>query len=452
MKRNLRNLLFTIPGLVIGAVGASSCDKRGDGADPDRQPREEVCGPCGEIATGDFSISGDATLDGFFHAVGTLQTRDGQHQGGLRGNIMALAAVYGIDASGDITPRSSARSPRPIDGRRHGQRRWRRSRFATSRPAVQGRREPRGPGGGELRGQGQLRRQGRRRARSRSSAKAECKGGCDAECTGSAECAVDAPSVSCTGTCEGSCELDVAAKCTGTCHGTCSGNCSAKDAQRELRRYLRRGLQGKLRVRSAAAKCSGHLQRQVRVEVRRRQVRRRRPSAAAPATARAPVRCTGTATPPSASAKCDASADCQASRRPLRRSASLVCTPPELDHRLQAQGDRDRQRERAGDVRRAPVGSQGTRRRHPPGCAKLQLLVDGRATQRSCSSPLTGRRTSRASPRSTRSRSSTIPLGRIDCVGPCLQGRRSGSGEVIGTFTDTLTAQAKFVGYITTGA
>src|SRR5262245_26209556 len=93
MNRKLRGLLFTVPGIIIGAAGATSCDKLADAADG---IAGEICGPCGTIATGEFSVSGDAKLDGFFQAVGNLQNATASVQGDFEGNILALANVYGV--------------------------------------------------------------------------------------------------------------------------------------------------------------------------------------------------------------------------------------------------------------------------------------------------------------------------------------------------------------------
>src|SRR5690349_19949904 len=96
MNRKLRGLIFTIPGIILGAVGATSCNKIADAAGG---LADDVCGPCGTIASGDFSVSGDAQLDGFFQAVGNLQNATASIQGDFQANILALANLYGVDAS-----------------------------------------------------------------------------------------------------------------------------------------------------------------------------------------------------------------------------------------------------------------------------------------------------------------------------------------------------------------
>src|ERR1700742_1363972 len=96
MNRKLRGLIFTIPGIIIGAVGATSCNKIADAAN---DVVGDVCGPCGDVSKGDFSISGNAQIDGFFQAVGNLQNATLSVQGDFQAQVLALADVYGVDAS-----------------------------------------------------------------------------------------------------------------------------------------------------------------------------------------------------------------------------------------------------------------------------------------------------------------------------------------------------------------
>ena len=49
------------------------------------------------------TASGDAKIDGFFQAVGTLQDATASVTGDFQGNILALATVYGIDVKGGFT-------------------------------------------------------------------------------------------------------------------------------------------------------------------------------------------------------------------------------------------------------------------------------------------------------------------------------------------------------------
>src|ERR1043165_3700388 len=75
--RKLRGLFYTIPGIVIGAMGAQSCgnnalaDLGGDLA----KQCGLVCPGDGEhVADGNVSISGVASVDSFFSSVVRFQT------------------------------------------------------------------------------------------------------------------------------------------------------------------------------------------------------------------------------------------------------------------------------------------------------------------------------------------------------------------------------------------
>lgn len=133
----------------------------------------------------------------------------------------------------------------------------------------------------------------------------EIRGRCAASCTGT--CAVEVSGMcsgSCEGTCSGSCTgmcvgqcdgecsaRDATGMCTGSCSGTCNGTCSA-------------GCTGSCQgncVASASASCTGECRGSCSVEFEQ------------------PV-CTGTVTPPMASADCRAYCDAQVNVRP-------TCTP-----------------------------------------------------------------------------------------------------------------------------
>src|SRR5215470_7646073 len=93
MNRKLSSWNYlTVPALVIAGLGASGCDEA-------QKAAEEACGPCGEIAKGDVSISGDARIDAFFSAVGTLQTATDAIKADFDAQISALAALNDIDVS-----------------------------------------------------------------------------------------------------------------------------------------------------------------------------------------------------------------------------------------------------------------------------------------------------------------------------------------------------------------
>src|SRR5262245_13044885 len=85
-----KNKLGTI-GLLAGGLFAGIGITATQGCDAD-----DVCGPCGTIATGQLSIAGNAQLDGFFAAVASLQNASVSINGDFEANIVALAEVYGL--------------------------------------------------------------------------------------------------------------------------------------------------------------------------------------------------------------------------------------------------------------------------------------------------------------------------------------------------------------------
>src|SRR5689334_15675101 len=99
MNRKLRNLTYTVPGILIGAVAATNCNKVAQGI----PGADDICGPCGDITKGDVGISGDARLDGFFNALGTLNASTTAIKADFDANVSALASIYGVDASGGVT-------------------------------------------------------------------------------------------------------------------------------------------------------------------------------------------------------------------------------------------------------------------------------------------------------------------------------------------------------------
>jgi hypothetical protein len=73
------------------------------GCDHDDVPIDDastMCGPCGEVALGDATISGDARLDGFFKAVGTLGNAAATISGDFEDQLDQLAAAFEVDVVG----------------------------------------------------------------------------------------------------------------------------------------------------------------------------------------------------------------------------------------------------------------------------------------------------------------------------------------------------------------
>jgi hypothetical protein len=300
---------------LAGTTGIGGCDQA-------KSLSEDVCGPCGDIATGQLSISGMTQLDGVFTAVAQLKSATASIKGDFDANIQALGAVYGVaeaDANVDtVTAAIQADFDANLDG----------GIQVVYKPAechaslsvsVEAEAQCEVQGGctveadpGELSVQCQ----------------GSCSGSCDAECSGSLSCAVKTPTVACEGECEGSCQLDVAASCNGTCNGTCSGNCSATNADGQCAGTCDGDCQGTCEL-AARGSCGGTCHGTCYVE---------QGSAQCTGEFECSGSCSGSCTgscqgnfePPSVSADCEASADCHA-QASAQAQASLECTPPSLD-------------------------------------------------------------------------------------------------------------------------
>src|SRR5688572_28769590 len=110
MRKYLYGLVAIIVPTMLGATLTAGCaDENGNST----LPGGDVCGPCGTVIDGDVGISGDARLDGFFKALGTLNNATLTIQTDFEANIRALAAVYDVelgatidaDAVGDLVAR-----------------------------------------------------------------------------------------------------------------------------------------------------------------------------------------------------------------------------------------------------------------------------------------------------------------------------------------------------------
>jgi hypothetical protein len=443
MNRKLRGLFFAIPGILVGVVGSASCNKVADAL---AGASDALCGPCGTIATGDVSISGDARLDGFFAAVGTLNDAVTSIQGDFNANITALCALYNIDVSAGITGAVVDQLTAAIDA-------------DVKANASGGLKIDYQPPQCTANVNVAVKAEANCEAKANCDVQAnpgsvsveckgECSGGCDAECTGSAQCVAKAPSVVCSGSCSGSCEMDGTAACTGTCHGTCSGKCDGSCSATDATGKCTGTCDGKCDAQckgscelSGSAKCTGKCTGTCATD-----------SGGAKCAADAECHgscsgkcsggCTGQATPPSASAKCDASADCQASAS-AQGSASLDCTPPSLkiDFSVNAGVSADAQATfiaHMGEVKaRGAAIIQGA--------SKLKLLVQGDATL-GIKSPVDAIKASISGFASVDGLAKfKIPAARLTCAVTAFGDAASALTGVATKLGDTITAQGKFV-------
>ena len=344
--------------LVVGMFGfGGGCDDL-----------KEMCGPCGEVGLGDSTISGDARLDGFFKAVGTLGSATATIQGDFRAQLEELAAVFGVTGTADMDitalvaavkgsieaeisanvqgslrvkfepPKCSANVNVSVDAQ-------------ASCEAKAGCEVDAECSGGEV----------------SVSCEGTCSGGCSGNCSGSCSAKVDA---ACSGVCKGQCELDVAASCSGTCNGTCDGNCTLQDNAGNCKGECDGNCDGSCEVEGGAS-CSGTCHGECAVEA----------TATCEGTcegscdAECSGGCEGTATPPSCSvdADCEATADCQASAS-AQASASMECTPPSIavDFDFAAGVDATAQAEFIAKMETLRVKMMGI----VQGMFKLRALVD----------------------------------------------------------------------------
>jgi len=309
---------------MIGAVLASGCDKVKDSA---TGASEDLCGPCGLVATGDIGISGNAKVDGFFKAVADLNSAALKVQTSFITDLAALEAAFGLesDASLDLE-----------------------TRVDNLVGEIKGQIDANVDGGLAIKyapPQCSANLSVAVEAQASCEAKADCEvevdpgnvsvtcegtcsGSCSGTCSGDFSCKVQAPSVKCEGKCEGSCELEAAAKCEGTCQGECDGTCSVENSDGSCNGECDGECQGTCQLK-AAAECSGTCSGSCLTTPG---------EAGCDAEAQCSGDCEGEcsggcqgeATPPSAKGKCEASAECKGQAK-AQASANVECTPPSLE-------------------------------------------------------------------------------------------------------------------------
>jgi hypothetical protein len=310
--------MFTIPGIALGIVGASSCDKVA-GALPGGDELLKQCGltcPDQGVVDGNASISGVASVDAFFSSVVRFQAQADIVTNGIQAELDAIAASVGAKAgdTADLKAKLAAKISANVNGKL--QVNFQPPQCTVSAKAT-------------------LEAQAKCDAKvDPGSASVKCEGSCTADagvkvdCGANAtlQCTGTAPMLTCMGTCKGSCELTAAAECSGTCNGTCTGTCTVKDASGNCAGSCMGMCKGTCKL-EAAGSCSGSCKGECTYTP---------PSGMCEATAQAHCdakanaqvdckgSCSGNVTPPSASAECEASAKADA-------SISADCKPPSLN-------------------------------------------------------------------------------------------------------------------------
>lgn len=417
-----------IAGLAVTAV--QGCDAADD-----------ICGPCGTLASGSLSISGSAKLDGFFNATATLTAATARIRGEFDANILALADVYGVakaEVNADFVAQLVGAIKADFTANLEGG-----LKIAYKAPecsanvsvAVDAQAKCEASASCDVQATPPM---------VSVECKGMCEGGCSGSCEGSLSCAVKAPSIACSGSCEGACQFNAAATCDGTCHGTCNGDCSATDANGNCNGRCDGTCDGSCEF-AAAAKCDGTCSGTCLVD-----------QGSAECTAEAECRgtcmaecsgsCKGEAVPPSASADCEASADCKASAS-AQANASLECTPPSLDisFTFKAGAKADAQAQFVARIGELKVRGAAILQ----GAAKLEALVNGKIDGQVVFDPaplasLTASMKGIVSAGASGSLFADVPKGRLGCVIPAMTEAIDALASAAGEVGGTIQAQAMF--------
>jgi hypothetical protein len=308
--------MYTVPGAVLGAVGAWSCGVVRD-ASPPIASYDVGCGlscPATGVLDGNASISGVASVDAFFGSVVRFRTTATAISDGAGTEIDAIALSVGAKP-GDLAGLGTKLAAKLGANLQGG------LRIAYQPPECTA--STRAVLAAESRCDATV---------DPERASVECEGGCTPDvgmtCGAGAalECTGIAPNLSCTGTCKGVCELETAAKCEGICRGACSGNCNVGDARGGCAGSCDGMCRGRCEL-DAAASCSGTCKgvcTYAPVSGQCEPAAQAHCNASATGKVECRGQCSGRVTPASASADCEASAKADA-------SVSASCDPPPLN-------------------------------------------------------------------------------------------------------------------------
>jgi hypothetical protein len=448
MKKFVCGLAALVAPSMIGAVIFVGCGENGTDS-PLGSGGEALCGDCGTIATGDIGISGDARLDGFFKALGTISTATATIKADFDANIRALAAVYDIDVpvevNATVVSSLNAKIKADITANVQGNLSvdYQPPRCqANVNVAVQAQAKCEAKADCDVQvdpGEASVACQG------------TCSGSCEGNCTGNFACEVQGPSIECSGKCEGSCDLTTAGECGGTCHGTCDGACSFKDAAGKCAGKCEGSCEGRCEL-SVAAECSGTCSGKCLTTP---------PSGGCTGEASCHGSCSGKCsggcegnfTPPSASANCSASADCQASAK-AEANASLECTPPQLkiDYAFKANLLTNIGAQAEFSARLTELRVRGLA--IVQGAAKYQALIDGKVNGAVVfsPSPLAELKTSVSGMVNPSAFADfDIAPARIPCTATAFSDAGTLLTAMTASSTATISAQASFVSAFTSG-
>ncbi len=338
------------------------------GCDP-TEASEKICGPCGSIATGQLSISGNARLDGFFTAVADFGKATASIQAGFEADIRALAEIYGMaegEIDADFINELKAAIQADFDANVEGG-----LRIVYKPPQCQA----------DINVAVEAQASCEVNAECEAmvdpgevSVKCEgkCEGSCSAGCMGEVSCQGPAVGAECDVGCEGACELSAAIECNGTCRGECSGDCTARDEMGQCQGACDGECMGTCEAQGMAM-CNGTCHGECH-------------AMAMPPSCEGEVKChaqcmgecsgscEGNFEPPSASASCEASADCQA-QASAQAEANISCTPPSLDWEFAFRANVDAEGQAAFGARLGQLRVRGAA--IVQGFARAKALIDG---------------------------------------------------------------------------
>lgn len=365
MKLNPWAWTTPLGGVALGLVGAFGLQ----GCDEATQVSEDICGPCGDIATGQVTIAANARLDGFFQAVSDLEGATAEIRADFEQDIRALAELYGLEAAqidADFVAELAAAIEADIDANTQAglQVIFEPPRCEASvGVAVEAQAACEAQAGCDVEvdpGMVAVQCEG------------TCQGECSGECSGELACAVQTPVVNCEGECEGACEIEGSAMCDGLCRGTCNGTCSATNADGECAGTCDGTCEGVCEI-EGRAQCEGVCRGTCFVDPGSAQCTAEA-SCSGSCSGECRGSCQGEFEPPSASADCEASAECKAQAQ-ARAEANVECSPPQLTIGFDVRGDID------ADVRAAFIARMKALRVRGVGLlqgfAQVQALVTG---------------------------------------------------------------------------
>jgi hypothetical protein len=359
--------LFVI--MVFAAGLMSSCDAA-----------EKLCGPCGEVANGDSTITGITQLDGVLKAVGTLKMSSGAVKANFDGRLAELAGVFGINAEGMATADIIAEIQTQFDAQISANLQGGIS-VKYEEPSCSANLSVSASASAQCEAKagcdvdvnvqcdpGEL----------SVACEGKCTGGCSGGCTGSCTLSAEA-AAECSGTCKGSCDLTVSGgECEGTCKGECEGTCEVQNTDGSCAGSCEGTCTGNCELPEVGGSCSGECKGECKVELAAEAECSGKCEGSC--SAECTGGCEGTFDPPScggnADVECEAEADCSAQAE-AQASASLECTPPsiQIDYQFSASADASAQAEVEGKLKAVKVKLVEIFK----GFAEMRGLIEGNA-------------------------------------------------------------------------